>query len=161
MRRRHDPQPPSGGPWVHSGLRLPCKRPVPSKPAKASHYAIRAQALSHVDGGKPCQGSGAAATTGRRHDLPPPLPPGAGHKVDGRDPMCLSGGLVWAASCARITDALRTLQPAKDLHLRPLHPAYLDLHGGKPRQPRPQARLPSPGGRLTLVPRQGWPCLKG
>ena len=60
MRRRHDPQPPSGGPWVHSGLRLPCKRPVPSKPAKASHYAIRAQALSHVDGGKPCQGSGAA-----------------------------------------------------------------------------------------------------
>ena len=134
--------------------------PYPQNPQKPHIYAIRAQALSHVDGGKPCQGSGAAATTRRRHDPPPPLPPGAGHKVDGRDPMCLSGGLVWATSCAHITGALRTLKPAKDLHLRPLHPPYLDLHGGKPRPPR-QARLPSPGGRLPVVPRQGWPCLKG
>ena len=67
MRRRHDPQPPSGGPWVHSGLRLPCiDGPYPQNPQKPHIYAIRAQALSHVDGGKPGQGSGAAATT-RRH----------------------------------------------------------------------------------------------
>ena len=161
MRRRHDPQPPSGGPC---GCIAACAYhvdgPYPQNPQKPHIYAIRAQALSHVDGGKPCQGSGAAATTRRRHDPPPPLPPGAGHKVDGRDPMCLSGGLVWATSCAHITGALRTLKPAKDLHLRPLHPPYLDLHGGKPRPPR-QARLPSPGGRLPVVPRQGWPCLKG
>ena len=108
-------------------------------PQKTHIYAIRAQALSHVDGGKPGQGVGGAAKTRRRHD-PPPLRPAAattrrsrpepatGHKVGGRDPVCPSGGLVWAARCALNIDALCTLKPAKDPHLRPLRPPHLDLH---------------------------------
>ena len=114
------------------------------------------------DSGKPGQG-GAGATTRCRHDPPPPPspPPGAGYKVVGRDPISPSGGLVWAARCARNKDALCTLTPAKDPHLRPLRPLHLDLHGGKPWPPRPKARLPSPGGPLPVVPRYGRPCLKG
>jgi len=135
-------------------------------PQKTHIYAIRAQALSHVDGGKPGQGVGGAAKTRRRHD-PPPLRPAAattrrsrrrpepatGHKVGGRDPVCPSGGLVWAARCALNIDALCTLKPAKDPHLRPLRPLHLDLHGGKPKA---RCRLPAACCSWSHGKLEGW-----
>ena len=67
MRRRHDPPPPSSGPWVHGGLHLPCGRSVPSNPAKDSH-------LCHPRPGAVAHGRREIVPRQRRrrHDPPPP-----------------------------------------------------------------------------------------
>ncbi len=134
---------------------------MPSMPRRCRTWTAGNRAKASAAPPRP-----AAATTRRRYD-PPPLRPAAattrrsrrrpvpatGHKVGGRDPVCPSGGLVWAARCALNIDALCTLKPAKDPHLRPLRPLHLDLHGGKPKA---RCRLPAACCSWSHGKLEGW-----